>query len=142
VSFTAERYISPANSGTVTFDYSNNNGNYIVGAGDMVFETAWSAGGNTAIHAYNDPPSIRTVALASGAASIADVTDASLFDTSSRVRTPRLGEVVVWQNTAGYYLATKVLSLKARGHGQASDEIVFEYAIATDKGTDFKAAMD
>jgi len=140
VSFTAERYISPANSGIVTFDYSNNNGKYIVGAGDMAFETAWSGGSNMAIHAYNDPASIRTIALVSNVTSIAEVVDASLFDTSSRVRTPHLGEIVVWQNTAGYYLATKVLSLKARGHGHASDEIVFEYVIATDKGTDFRAA--
>lgn len=140
VSFTPERYVSPANSGFVTFDYSNNNGKYIVGAGDMTFETAWSGGSNTGIHAYNDPASIRTVALAAGVARIADIVDASLFDTSSRVRTPRLGEIVVWQNTAGYYLATKILSLKSRGHGQASDEIVFEYVIATDKGTDFRVA--
>ena len=56
ISFGPERYVSPAMSGLVTFDYSNNNGRYVLGAGDMAFETAWSAGGNTAIYAYNDPP--------------------------------------------------------------------------------------
>ncbi len=53
ISFGPERYVSPALSGTVTFDYSNNNGRYVVGAGDMAFETAWSGGSNQTIYAYN-----------------------------------------------------------------------------------------
>lgn len=137
VSFGPERYVSPALSGTVVFDYSNNNGRYVVGAGDMAFETAWSSGGDTAIHAYNDPPSIRSVALALGAVSILDITDASVYDTSSRVRTPHIGEIVIWQNTAGYYLATKVEMLQSRGHGYQTDEIMFSYVIAPNKSSSF-----
>lgn len=101
VSFGPERYVSPSLAGNVVFDYSNNNGRYVIGAGDMAFETAWSRGGNTSIHTYTDPPSIRSVALALGAENITDITDGSVYDTSSRVRSPRLGEIVVWQNTAG-----------------------------------------
>jgi hypothetical protein len=137
VSFGPERYVSPSLAGTVIFDYSNNNGRYVLGAGDMSFEIAWGGGSNTAIHAYNDPPSIRSVALALGAASIADITDASTYDTSSRVRTPKLGEIVVWQNTAGYYLATKIDKLQMRGHGHPADEIRFSYAIAPNKSASF-----
>jgi hypothetical protein len=109
----------------VVFDYSNNNGRYVIGAGDMAFETAWSRGGNTSIHTYTDPPSIRSVALALGAENITDITDGSVYDTSSRVRSPRLGEIVVWQNTAGYYLATKIEKLQSRNHGSSNDEITF-----------------
>ena len=138
VSFGPERYVSPALSGVVTFDYSNNNGRYVVGAGDLAFETAWSGGSNTAIHAYTDPPSIRTVALAVGIGEITDIVDASVFDTSSRVRSPHLGEIVVWQNTAGYYLATKVTRLKSRGHGDTVDEVEFSYVIQADKSTSFR----
>jgi len=29
-------------SGRVTFDYSNNNGKYIIGNDELLFETAWS----------------------------------------------------------------------------------------------------
>jgi hypothetical protein len=137
VSFGPERYASPTMSGTVTFDYSNNNGRYVLGAGDMAFETAWSRGGNTAIHVYTDPPSIRSVALALNAKEIADIVDAESYDTSSRTRTPHLGEIVVWQNTAGYYLATKIEKLQSRGHGSLSDEITFTYAIAPSKSTSF-----
>ena len=55
LSLAPERYVSPALSGSVTFDYSNNNGRYALGAGDMLFETAWSGGGLTSIHAYTAP---------------------------------------------------------------------------------------
>lgn len=130
VSFGPARYVSPALAGRVTFDFSNNNGRYILGAGDMAFETAWSGGSNSSIHAYNDPPSIRTVAVALGVNKIAEIVDASAYDTSSRVRSPRLGEIVVWQNTAGYYLATKVEKLQSRQHGDSTDEITFTYEIA------------
>lgn len=134
-----ERYVSPVLSGVVTFDYSNNNGRYVLGAGDMAFETAWSGGSNSAIHAYTDPPSIRTIALATGAKAIGDIDDASAYDTSSRVRSPRLGEVVVWQNTAGYFAAVRIEKLKSRSHGSASDEITFSYAIQPNRTASFAA---
>lgn len=138
LSFSAERYVSASEKGTVTFDYSNNNGRYVVGAGDMLFETAWSRGGKTAIHAYTDPRSIRSVALALGAHEIAEIADASSYDSSSRVRSPRTGEIVVWQNTLGYWLATKVEALQSRGHGVEHDKITFSYAIAPHKSADFR----
>lgn len=137
ISFGPERYVSPASAGVVTFDYSNNNGRYVVGAGDMAFETYWSRGGNTAIHAITGPPSIRSVAIAIGAKEIHEIGDASLYDTSSRVRTPQLGEIVVWQNTAGYYLATKIEKLQSRNHGSLADEITFSYVIAPNKMSSF-----
>lgn len=139
LSFAPERYISPALSGIVTFDYSNNNGHFIVGAGDMLFETAWSDGGSNAIHAYTDPPSIQAVALATGASHISEIEDGSVYDTSSRVRTPRVGEILVWQNTSGYFLATKIERLQSRSHGAPADEVVFSYAIAPQKSSDFRS---
>lgn len=140
ISFGPERYVSPALSGTVSFDYSNNNGRYVIGAGDMAFETAWSGGSNTSIHAYKDPPSIRSIALAIGVSNILDINDASIYDTSSRVRSPHLGEIVVWQNTAGYFLATKIEKLQSREHGSAVDEITFTYLIAPNKSASFKTS--
>jgi len=138
----SERYVAPALSGVVTFDYSNNDGQYVLGAGDMAFETRWSRSGNTAIHAYNNPPSIRTVALANGIHAISDIEDASIYDTSSQIRSPRLGEVVVWQNTAGYFAATRIERLKSRGHGDSVDEVVFSYVIQPNRTSSFKGLAD
>ena len=64
-----------------------------------------------------------------GVNKIAEIVDASAYDTSSRARSPMLGEIVVWQNTAGYYLAMKVEKLQSRGHGDSTDEITFTYEI-------------
>ena len=137
LSFAAERYVSPAPSGIVTFDYSNNNGRYVVGAGDMAFETAWSGGSTTSIHVLNDLPSIRTVALAHDVQRIEDIRDATMYDTSSRHRSPMLGEIVIWQNTAGYYLATRIEALQSRIHSSSKDEVAFSYAIARNKSASF-----
>ena len=141
ISFSPERYVSPALSGTVIFDCSNNDGRYVVGGGDMAFETAWSGPGAGSIHAYSDPPSIRTVALAVGVQEISDIEDASMYDTSSRVRSPRLGEIVVWQNTAGYYLATKVERTQVRGEA-SHEEVEFSYAIQPNRTASFRAGSD
>jgi hypothetical protein len=141
ISFGPERYVSPALAGTVRFDYSNNNGRYVVGAGDMAFETGWSRGGASSIHAYSDPPSIRSVALARGVSRIGDISDASSFDTSSRVRSPNLAEIVVWQNVAGYYLATQVVSIRVRDqNGSDADELEFRYVIQPDRTSSFAGA--
>lgn len=138
-SFGPERYVSKALSGAVTFDYSNNNGHYVLGVGDMAFETAWSGASNESIHAYSDPPGIRSVALAVGAKEIAEIVDASIYDNSSRVRTPRLGEIVVWQNVSGYFMATKIEKVQNRGHGSEKDEMVFSYRIQPNKTPFFGA---
>lgn len=130
--------MTPALSGTVTFDYSNNDGRYTIGAGDMAFETAWSGASNTCVHAYTDTPSIKCLALAAGVRTISELEDGAVFDTSSRVRTPHLGEIVVWRNTAGYYAAVKVEKLKSRSHGDPNDEITFTYVIQPDRSASFR----
>jgi hypothetical protein len=137
LSFALERYASPATSGTVTFDFSNNNGRFIVGAGDMAFETAWSGAGTDSIHAYSDAQSITSIALVADVASITQICDATQYDSSSRTRTPMVGEIVVWRNTAGYYLATQIKAVKRRGNGSAHDELTFAYAIAPSKLSSF-----
>lgn len=135
----SERYVAPGMSGTVTFDYSNNNGRFTIGAGDMAFETSWSGASKTSIHYYSDPPSIRSLALAVDISAISEIVDASIFDTSSRARTAQLREIVVWKNTAGYYAAARVEALKSRSHGDLNDEITFTYAIQTDRTPSFTA---
>jgi hypothetical protein len=137
IEYSPIRYVSPSMSGVVTFDYSNNNGRYVLGTGDMLFETAWSGSGSTSVQVYSDPPSIRSLALATGVSEISEIKDARFFDTSSRARRPQLNEIIVWQNTAGYFLATQVLAVKSRGHGCSVDEITFRYIIMPNKCFDF-----
>lgn len=133
----SEKYISPATNGVVTFDYSNNNGHYAIGQGELMFETAWSKAGSSSIHIYNDPQSIRTVALVKDAQDINEIKDARVYDSSSRARTVSLNKIAVLQNKNGFYAAIKVLSIKADGDNKGNDEITFEYHIQTNGSPDF-----
>jgi hypothetical protein len=133
----SEKYCSPAVKGIVTFDYSNNDGRYVIGQDALMFETCWSKASSTSIHLYSDPISVRTVALVKDIADIAEIKDARIYDTSSRVRTVRTNQIGVLQNMNGFYAAIKVLSIKNDSRGDDHDEIIFEYQIQTNGSPDF-----
>lgn len=126
-----EKYVSPAIKGRVTFDYSNNNGRYCIGQNELMFELCFSKASNTSIHVYNDSKSIATIALVKNLSFIHQITDARIYDTSSRVRTPTINQIVILQNINGFYAAIKVLALKDDTRGDGNDEITFEYIIQT-----------
>jgi hypothetical protein len=130
-------YRSRALSGQVTFDYSNNNGRYALGEGHFLFETQWSKASHESIHAYNDRESIRSVALAKDGTTIAQVRDASSYDYSSRSRTARIEQVVLWVNVNGLYAAPRILAIKDDSRGGKHDELTFEYVILADGSSDF-----
>jgi len=133
----SEKYVSPSRSGVVTFDYSNNNGHYAIGQDELLFETAWSKAGSTAIYIYNDPPSIRTVAVVKDTDDINKIKDARAYDSSSRVRTVNLNQIAILQNKNGFYAAIKILTIRADGNGKGVDELTFQYLIQTNGSPDF-----
>jgi len=126
-------YENSAFSGTFTFDYSNNNGQYIIGTGEYQFVTRWSKASDVCIHAYKD-------SLGQNGA-IARVKQASTWpeqineemDFSSRVRTPDIGDVIVWKNSFGKYAATKILAIADDTRGAEHDELTCEYVIYNDQ---------
>jgi hypothetical protein len=123
-------------SGVVSFDYSNNDGRFVIGEGHFLFETKWSKASDVSIHAYGDMASVEGIALAQGAARIADVTDAASYDYSSRARTPQIGQVILWQNSNGVFAATQILKVADDTRGANRDELSFEFRILTE-GTSF-----
>lgn len=123
--------------GTVSFDYSNNDQRFVIGEGLNLFETQWSKASDTSIHALRDAPSIDSIALVKGAANIAAVRDAAAYDFSSRHRTPRLGEIVLWRNVNGIYAATQIIAIKDDTRGADPDELCFEFLILPDGSTNF-----
>ncbi|WP_141441211.1 toll/interleukin-1 receptor domain-containing protein [Vreelandella titanicae] len=136
VSFSSSRYASASMSGVVEFDYSNNDGRFSVGEGDYQFVLIWGGGSSNSIYAYRDATT--TVALAEDVQEIADITDASLYDTSSRVRRPHIGDIVVWRNQSGYYAAAKLEHVEAHGYGSTKYALRFSYVIAPNKSISFK----
>jgi hypothetical protein len=132
-----EKYVSPAIKGTITFDYSNNNGKYSIGQAELLFETAWSKASEQSIYLYSDPPSINGIGIAKGITSISEIEDAREYDTSSRTRLLRLNQIAVLQNENGFYAAIKILGVKDDTRGDAFDEVTFEYFIQTNGSPDF-----
>lgn len=133
----SEKYVSPAMTGVVTFDYSNNNGRYFIGQGELMFEIDLSKSSNYNIQLLNDPASIRTVAIAKDVADIKEIKDAKIYDGSSRIRRPNVNQVAVLQNANGFFAAIKILAIKDDTRGDSNDEITFEYTIQTNGSPDF-----
>jgi hypothetical protein len=132
-----EKYLSPSLEGTVTFDYSNNNGCYTIGQGKLMFETKWSKAGTSSIYAYSDENSIAYVAYPPGLTEIRQIKDASLYDISSHVRQIPFEHIAIFQNTNGYYAAIKVLSIRVSDFHLNKDEIRFAYKIQSNGTSDF-----
>lgn len=135
----SERYVSPSKKGVVTFDYSNNNGRYCIGQAELLFEVAFSKASDMSIHIYNDPQSIKSIAIIKDKVEIHHIRDARIYDSSSRVRTPHIGQIIVMQNKNGFYAAIKILYIKDDGRGAMNDEIRFEYTIQTNGSPDFSS---
>ena len=124
--------------GEVAFDYSSFDGRYVIGRGQLEFETQWSKVSDMAIHVYNDPSSIYGVALAHRQIRrIIDLSDVASLDFTSRSRTPALGQIVAFQNRHGFFAAVQVLDIKDDTRGDAVDELRMCHAIQPDGSADF-----
>ena len=134
----SNKYWSPALSGTVTFDYSNNNGYFTIGEGYFLFETKWTSASADSIHAYSGSGSVETIALAKGLQNISDIEDGARFDDSSHARAPDEGQIIILKNKNGIYAAVKILDVKYDGRGDERDELTFEYVIQTNGTANFK----
>lgn len=130
---------STALSGRVSFDYSNHDGFYRLGTGNSEFLTHWTKSGDTSIYCYSDRTNI-SLALAAQGAEVGQITDASLLNFTSRVRTPTLGQVVVFENHAGRFAAATIAAIGDSTRGAPNDLLAFDYRILDDGTDDFTSA--
>jgi len=137
VSFIAQFRASPALSGKVRFNYTDNDGLFTIGHGEWLFETKWTKASDVAIHVYNNHPSIAGVSVALDAQALSDICDASIYNMSSRYRTPKEGEFLILKNANGYFAALHILEVKDRDRQDREDELLFEYWILDHKSCDF-----
>lgn len=124
--------------GEATFNYTSHDGRFIIGADTWKFETRWSSAGPGVAHLYNDPIGIEGIAIGEGVARISQVTPdvVAAADFTSRVRTPRVGQVALLRNTAGFYAAVEPLEVKYSS-SPSSNVMRLRFAIQTDRSTDF-----
>ncbi len=121
-------YHSPEMEGTVTFRFDNNNGIYTIGNGEYAFQTRWSRCGNGSIYAYGRQGRIGIAAESEGAFPPA-LTAIPKYNFSSETRTIITGQIVIWENCYRHFAAIKMGSVKSSLHGNAYDEMSFEYHI-------------
>lgn len=117
------KYHSPAMKGNVVFRFDNNDGVYTLGTGEYAFETKWSRSGNGSIYAYG------SIGYKDGETEFPKIDELYKFDFSSHARTIYTGQIVIFKNTNGYFVAIKVGKVKSRNHGNSYDEMEFEYYI-------------
>lgn len=116
-------YHSPTMDGTVTFRYDNNDGMYTIGNGEYAFTTRWSRAGNNSIHAYG------LIGYIPGETVIPDASRLYNYDYSSRARTIKSEEIVIFQNLNHHFAAVKLGPVKSSNHGNLYDEMIFDYHI-------------
>lgn len=129
--------IFPDASGEFAVDYRNHNGNITLGQGDWIFVTHWSTAGSGSIHAYRDGGS--QVAVAQKASLIEQVTEAvfNQANFSSRTRTPRVGEVVLWLNPKGFAAAVEIKKVVVTAESDPGTVLEARYQILVDGKKNF-----
>lgn len=117
-------------SGEVTFNYSNNNGIYTIGAGQYSFETRWSKSSDTSIYALNRG-NIDKIGYKNRVTEFPCFEDIKQgdFDFNSSDRSIKLNEVVIWINKQGYFAVTKVIDIKDNRNAGDEDTVTFSYFI-------------
>jgi hypothetical protein len=133
-------FIEP--EGEFAVDYRSHNGAIILGQDEWSFRTMWTSAADGSIHAYNDGGS--EVAVAPDAYAIEDVTPElfSRADFTSRVRTPMVGEVVLWINPNGYVAAIYLSRVTVRPESKSGTVLKARYRILTDRSRDFSRRQD
>lgn len=132
-----KKYKNKRVKGEVKFDYSNNNGIYIIGENELTFETKWSKSSDQSIHLYNEPSVISGIAIADNLYEIKNVKDASQYDFSSRSRTVEKHGIAILKNKYGNYAVIKILDIADNSRGALKDELNFKYLINPSGKTDF-----
>ena len=125
----SDGYVSKVKEGEIVFDYSNNNGVYTIGENDYQFDTQWSKASKEFIHFYNDQPTIKSVRLIKDISNLDEEIQPEKYDSSSRARTVGIGQIAMFENNHGKFLATKILGIKDDSRGDDSDELHFKYKI-------------
>ena len=121
----------PEINGSFSFDYSNNNGVYIIGDNEWKFSTKWSKGSDKIIHAYSDLDDIDCIARIKNVSNISNMQKDILLkqDYSSRCRDIGIGDVAIWKNIHGHYLLTLVKQIQDDTRDHDSDLLECEYKI-------------
>ena len=122
---------SSETTGHFAFDFNDNNGVYVIGFDEYLFETQWSEADNNSIHAYSYCQSIKAIGYTDSLIEfpkIEDINDLT-FNFSSISRRVKVGQLVVWENNWGNFAVTKIKNIEVRSRGSVENKLELEYKI-------------
>ncbi|WP_208247823.1 hypothetical protein WGT02_28495 (plasmid) [Rhizobium sp. T1470] len=104
-------------AGRTSFHLGDHDGNIIFGDGEFQFDTRWEYLESERVRVYNDGDNIVGVAVGSGDTSYdlksLGPTDLGKLNFTSRTREARRGQLVVYENQDGHYLAVIVRNIRS-----------------------------
>jgi hypothetical protein len=103
------KYYNPLMKGNASFDFTNNDGKFIIGTGDYLFTTSWTSGGIGAIYCYKDY--IKRLGYNPEFKDFPIIEEISKFNFSSRYRRIKEGEIVILENQYNKFAAIKVIKV-------------------------------
>lgn len=130
-------YGNKRDKGRDYFNYSSNDGVFIIGKSESSFDTKWTRGSDRHIHLYNDELNIEKIALAKNVYNFNEIRNPDVFDFSSRVITLEEGEIAVLINKNGFYALVKIVDIKDKTRTDDRDELTIEWIINPAKNKDF-----
>lgn len=114
--------------GWAEFDFKANGGKFTVRNKETEFVTRWSSCGADAVYAYKD--NVEMVGYKAGQRQIPySKDDFETFDWSHRTVTAHVGDVIVFMNHDGRFLAAKVMRVSDRERGADADLLHIEFRI-------------
>lgn len=122
-------FLNPIFEGKVSFDYKRNNGSYVIGEGDYVFNTHWSECGHNSIYCYRDH--VYRLGYNPEFKEFPTPNEFISFDFSSRTRSVNVGEIVLLENIHHKFAALKILKVIRRNE-DIDHLLEFEYKIYID----------
>ena len=114
--------------GWAEFDFKSNGGKFTVRNKETEFVTRWSSCDADAVYAYKD--NVEMVGYKAGQRQIPySKDDFETFDWSHRSVIAHVGDVIVFMNHDGRFLAAKVMRVSSRERGADADSLHIEFRI-------------
>ena len=122
------KFHSPNMEGKVSFDYKQHDGLFTIGINDYSFITKWSECGTNSIYCYKDK--IKRIGYNPSYSDFPKSNELVSFNYSSRVRTLKIGEIIILENNYNKFAAIKILNV-VKQKVDINHLLEFEYKIYT-----------
>ena len=114
--------------GQAEFDFLANSGLFTVEANGTTFGTSWSEAGSDSVQAYKDR--VELLGIKPGIKEFpSSVEELEQFDFTRRSSVCYIGDIVVFMNRDGRFLAVKILGVQVKSRGANRNLLSFSYRV-------------